>query len=362
MGEVYRARDARLGRDVALKVLPAAVAADADRLKRFEKEARSASALNHPNLVTVHDIGSSDGVEFIAMELVEGRTLREILADGAVPSKTMLGIAAQTADGLAKAHGAGIVHRDLKPENVMVSRDGYVKILDFGLAKLTEPDQAGNRTAAPTVSGATEPGVVLGTAGYMSPEQALGRTVDFRSDQFSLGSIVYEMATGRRAFTRDSTPETLTAIIRDEPEPIGRLAPLTPAPLAWIVERCLAKSPDDRYASTRDLARDLATLRDRGGETSGTAVRAREEVPRSTRSRWIPWAVAAVLAVLAGALWIAAVRQPVGAAQRNDGERQEQNRDAYSAHMSRKLTSPRRSHQAGRWAGRAFRGERQASQ
>jgi len=305
MGEVYRARDARLGRELALKVLPMALAANAERLKRFEKEARSASALNHPNLVTIHDIGSSNGVEFIAMELVEGRTLREILADGALTSRTLFGIAAQAADGLAKAHGAGIVHRDLKPENLMVSKDGFVKILDFGLAKLTQPEDTSDRTAAPTVSGATEPGVVMGTAGYMSPEQALGRPVDFRSDQFSLGSILYEMATGKRAFERGSAPETLTAIIRDEPEPIGRLAPLSPAPFSWIVERCLAKSADDRYASTRDLARDLANLRDRAGETSSGAAAARAEAPRRREKVWLPWAVAAALAVLAGALWFA---------------------------------------------------------
>ena len=310
MGEVYRARDARLGRELALKVLPMALAADAERLKRFEKEARSASALNHPNLVTIHDIGSSNGVEFIAMELVEGRTLREILADGALTSRTLFGIAAQTADGLAKAHGAGIVHRDLKPENLMVSKDGFVKILDFGLAKLTQPEDTSDRTAAPTVSGATEPGVVMGTAGYMSPEQALGRPVDFRSDQFSLGSILYEMATGKRAFERGSAPETLTAIIRDEPEPIGRLAPLSPAPFSWIVERCLAKSADDRYASTRDLARDLATLRDRAGETSSGAAAARAESPRRRERAWLPWAVAAALAVAAGALWISGRRPP----------------------------------------------------
>jgi eukaryotic-like serine/threonine-protein kinase len=312
MGEVYRARDARLGRELALKVLPMALAADAERLKRFEKEARSASALNHPNLVTIHDIGSSDGVEFIAMELVEGRTLREILVDGALPSRTLFGIAAQTADGLAKAHGAGIVHRDLKPENLMVSKDGFVKILDFGLAKLTQPEGTGDRTAAPTVSGATEPGVVMGTAGYMSPEQALGRPVDFRSDQFSLGSILYEMATGKRAFERGSAPETLTAIIRDEPEPIGRLAPLSPAPFSWIVERCLAKSADDRYASTRDLSRDLANLRDRAGETSSGAAAARAEAPRRGGKVWIPWAIAAALAVAAGALSVAG-RRPAAA-------------------------------------------------
>ena len=313
MGEVYRARDARLGRELALKVLPMALATDAERLKRFEKEARSASALNHPNLVTIHDIGSSNGIEFIAMELVEGRTLREILADGALPSRMLFGVAAQAADGLAKAHGAGIVHRDLKPENLMVSKDGFVKILDFGLAKLTQPEDTSDRTAAPTVSGATEPGVVMGTAGYMSPEQALGRAVDFRSDQFSLGSILYEMATGKRAFERGSAPETLTAIIRDEPEPIGRLAPLSPAPFSWIVERCLAKSADDRYASTRDLARDLANLRDRAGETSSGAAAARAEAPRRREKVWLPWAVAAALAVLAGGLWVAG-RRPVAAA------------------------------------------------
>ena len=308
MGEVYRARDSRLGRDVALKVLPESLAQNAERLKRFEKEARSASALNHPNLVTVHDIGSSNGVEYIAMELVEGRTLRDILADGPMPTRRLLAIAAQTADGLAKAHGAGIVHRDLKPDNLMISTDGFVKILDFGLAKLTQPEETSGHTAAPTVSGATEPGVVMGTAGYMSPEQALGRPVDFRSDQFSLGSILYEMATGKRAFSRESAPETLTAIIRDDPEPIGRLAPLSPAPLSWVVERCLAKNADDRYASTRDLARDLANLRDRVSETSSGTAAAPVETLRKSRTAWLPWAVAAGLAVVAAALWVAGRR------------------------------------------------------
>ena len=312
MGEVYRARDARLGRELAVKVLPMALATDAERLKRFEKEARSASALNHPNLVTIHDIGSSNGIEFIAMELVEGRTLREILADGALPSRMLFGIAAQAADGLAKAHGAGIVHRDLKPENLMVSKDGFVKILDFGLAKLTQPEDTSDRTAAPTVSGATEPGVVMGTAGYMSPEQALGRPVDFRSDQFSLGSILYEMATGKRAFERGSAPETLTAIIRDEPEPIGRLAPMSPAPFSWIVERCLARAPTTGTPRPAISSRDLANLRDRAGETSSGAAAARAEAPRRRERVWLPWAVAAALAVLAGGLWVAR-RRPVAA-------------------------------------------------
>ena len=306
MGEVYRARDSRLGRDVAIKVLPADVASHPERVKRFEKEARAASALNHPNLVTVHDIGNSDGVEYIAMELVEGRTLREMLADGPLAPRTFLSVGAQVADGLARAHAAGIVHRDLKPENVMVTRDGFAKILDFGLAKLVEVEGPGHTTKAPTVSGATEPGVVMGTIAYMSPEQALARPVDFRSDQFSLGSILYEMAAGRRAFSRDSAPETMTAIIRTEPEPLASLAPLTPAPLRWIVERCLAKSPEDRYASTRDLARDLATLRDRLSETSsGTSaagVAASAPTPIRRPMRAIPWALAGLLA--AGLAWL----------------------------------------------------------
>ncbi len=275
MGEVYRARDTRLGREVAIKVLPAGVSSEPERLKRFENEARSASSLNHPNIVTIHDIGESRGASFIAMELVSGQTVRELLAEGALPTRRLLVIAAQVADGLARAHGAGIVHRDLKPENVMVTKDGLVKILDFGLAKLASArSDSGEESQFPTEAG-TSPGVVMGTVGYMSPEQALGKALDFRSDQFSFGSILYEMATGKRAFLRESAPETLTAIIREEPEPMGNLSPLTPAPLRWIVERCLAKDPDDRYASTRDLARDVAAVRERFLEASPRARSAR---------------------------------------------------------------------------------------
>src|SRR5262249_29845885 len=195
MGEVYRGRDVRLGRDVAIKILPAATAADPDRRKRFEQEARSASALNHPNILTVYDVGESEGTTYMAMELVEGKTLRELVASGeALPAKKLLEIAVQIAEGLAKAHSAGIVHRDLKPENLMISKDGYVKILDFGLAKLSEPTGQ-DASALPTVvASATEPGTVMGTAGYMSPEQASGHPVDYRADQFALGAILYEMA------------------------------------------------------------------------------------------------------------------------------------------------------------------------
>ncbi|HMA17779.1 MAG TPA: serine/threonine-protein kinase, partial [Thermoanaerobaculia bacterium] len=215
MGEVYRARDSRLGREVALKVLPEELSADRDRLARFEQEARSASALNHPNIVTVHDIGRSDSTSFIAMELVDGRTLRELSASGPLPPRRILTLATQIAEGLAKAHAAGIVHRDLKPENVMVTKDGFVKILDFGLAKLVEPE-SGEVSVMPTLAKPeTHPGVVMGTVAYMSPEQASGEPVDFRSDQFSLGSILYEIASGQRPFQKKTAAETMSAIIRE---------------------------------------------------------------------------------------------------------------------------------------------------
>ncbi len=243
MGEVFRARDTRLAREVAIKVLPAAVASDPERLKRFEKESRAASALNHPCIVTIYDIGSTDGVSWIAMELVEGKTLRELLASGALPVKRLLPLATSVAEGLAKAHEAGIVHRDLKPENVMVTRDGLVKILDFGLAKLSSTGSgSGEGSHLPTMTGTT-PGVVVGTVGYMSPEQASGEALDFRSDQFSFGSVLYEMATGKRAFLKKTAIDTLGAILNTEPEPIAQLNPQVPAPLRWIAERCLAKDP-----------------------------------------------------------------------------------------------------------------------
>ena len=304
MGDVYRATDSNLKRAVAIKVLPASVAGDADRLARFQREAEVLAALNHPNIVTVCDVGHSDGTSFIAMELVDGRTVRELQADRPLPTKTLLAIAAQIADGLAKAHDAGIVHRDLKPENVMVRKDGFAKILDFGLAKLTQAGE-GHETHGTTIL-ATEPGVVMGTVGYMSPEQALGKPLDFRSDQFSFGSIVYEMATGRRAFERASAPETLAAIIREELEPIRTAASAAPPPLSWFVERCLAKDPEERYASTRDLARDLARLRDGLSENSQSGANLVGASARSRSRRALTWVVAglgAVAAIAVAATW-----------------------------------------------------------
>jgi len=248
-------------------------------------------------------------VTYIAMELVEGRTLREVLAEGALSPRKLLDVGAQVADGLAKAHAAGIVHRDLKPENLMVTRDGFVKILDFGLAKLVESSAREVSKLPTAVAPPTEPGTVLGTTGYMSPEQAAGRSLDFRSDQFSLGTILYEMATGRRAFHRTTGAETLVAIIREEPEPVGQSSPGTPAPVRWIVERCLAKDPEDRYASTKDLARDLASVRDHLSEASVSGATALAETSRPRRRGWV---VPAVLALLTGAGLALAARALLG--------------------------------------------------
>jgi len=313
MGEVYRVRDPRLDRVLAIKVLPASVATDADFLARFQSEARAASALNHPNIVTIHDIGSSNGVSYILMELVDGKTVRALLDGGTPPLKKTLQIAAQAADGLAAAHARGIVHRDLKPENLMVSKDGVVKILDFGLAKTTplyarEGEETGSYEAV-----ATQPGRVLGTVGYMSPEQASGRSLDLHSDQFSFGTILYEMITGRRAWKRNTAAETLTAIIREDPPPIAVAAPSTPSALRWIVERCLAKDPEERYASTRDLARDLATVRDRLSEIGGAGVR--PESGRSPGRRLLR-------ALLVGAMGLAALGAGLLLAPRLSGKAQ----------------------------------------
>src|SRR5688572_17946875 len=310
MGEVYRARDTRLGREVAVKVLLPEVSADDSRRRRFEQEARSASALNHPNIVTVYDVGSVDSTIYLATELVEGRTVRELLADGALPLRKLLDVAVQVAEGLAKAHDAGLVHRDLKPENLIVSKDGFVKILDFGLAKLTEMTSSDGSSTLQTMAGApgTVPGTVMGTVGYMSPEQASGRDVDYRSDQFSLGSILYELATGQRAFQRNTGAETLTAIIREEPVPVGQANPRVPAPVRWIVERCLSKEPEERFASTKDLARDLRSLRDHLSETSVS-----ETVASSPgRKRAPAWLVPAIALVAGTALGVFGMRMLPG--------------------------------------------------
>src|SRR5580658_5461785 len=265
MGEVYQARDSRLGRVVAIKILPTQFATDKDHLHRFEREARSASALNHPNIVTIYDLGQDGSTHYIAMEMIEGKTLRDLLGGGSLPIRKVIEIAAQVAEGLSKAQEAGIAHRDLKPENLMLSQDGFVKILDFGLAKLALT--GGEMTEPRTTSGwQTQAGGVVGTVQYMSPEQASGGPIDFRSDQFSFGLVLYEMLSGKKAFKRNTVAETMVAILREQAEPIGIQNLDAPAPLCWAIERCLEKEPDKRYASTQDLARELAAIRDRFSE------------------------------------------------------------------------------------------------
>jgi serine/threonine protein kinase len=262
MGEVYEAHDGNLDRTVALKLLPAAVANDPERLDRFEQEARTVSALSHPAIVTIYDAGQIDSHPYISMELVGGQTLRELLEVGPIPLRRALRIASRLAEGLAAAHEAGLVHRDLKPENIKIATDGFVKILDFGLAKRVASERTLDAAGEAVTAMQTVPGMVVGTAGYMSPEQASAERVDFTSDQFSFGAVFYEMLTGRPAFERPTFAETLRAIIREDPARITDLEPEVPVPVRWIVERCLAKDPHERYALTRDLARDLASVRE----------------------------------------------------------------------------------------------------
>src|SRR5207245_2698827 len=292
MGEVYRARDTRLGREVAIKVLPQELTNDRDRLARFEREARSSSALNHRIIVTIHDFTSAGGEAWLVMELVRGESLRDLISRGALPLKKLLAIATGIADGLAAAHAAGLVHRDLKPENVMIASDGTAKILDFGLVKNSP---VAEETSAPTTPQVSRTGLVLGTASYMSPEQARGHDVDFHTDQFSFGLILHEMATGKNPFRRATAMDTLAAILNDEPPPLGE-------PLGWIVERCLQKNREERYGSTADLAHDLRRL-----SVAPALLPARTD--KSVRTRWWPLLVA--FAAIAIAIAIATLRRPV---------------------------------------------------
>ncbi|HXM78675.1 MAG TPA: serine/threonine-protein kinase, partial [Thermoanaerobaculia bacterium] len=271
MGEVYRARDERLGREVAIKVLPASFSADPDRLRRFEQEARAAGILNHPNITAVYDIGTneSDGAPYVVQELLEGETLRSRLGAGAFTPRKALGHALQIANGLAAAHEKGIVHRDLKPENIFVTKDGRVKILDFGLAKLTSPREEGSASRLPTTAGETEPGMVLGTLGYMSPEQVRGKPADARSDIFSFGAILYEMLSGKRAFHGDSAADTMSAILMKDPPDLSVTNQNISPGLERVVRHCLEKNPEERFQSARDLAFDLESLSDISGVAPG---------------------------------------------------------------------------------------------
>src|SRR5213592_1808470 len=265
MGEVYRARDAKLGRDVAIKVMPAAFSADAERLRRFEQEAQAAGALNHPNILVIFHIGTHEGAPYIVSELLEGDTLRERMAGAALSQRKAIDYALQTAHGLAAAHEKGIIHGDLKPENLFVTKDGRVKILDFGLAKLIGVgDGTQSQTEVPTRRVDTDPGVVMGTIGYMSPEQLRGRPTDHRSDIFSFGAILYEMLSGKRAFRGESTADTMSAILREDPPDLSETNKTISPALERVVHHCLEKNPDERFHSARDLAFAIESL-------SGTA-------------------------------------------------------------------------------------------
>ena len=293
MGEVYRARDTRLNRDVAIKVLPEALANDADRLGRFEQEARTIAALNHPNILGIHDIGTHRGAPFLVSEFLEGQTLREKLESGPLPVRRAIEYGLGIAQGLAAAHEKGIVHRDLKPENVFVTRDGRVKVLDFGLAKLVTPEKS-HETVVTLMSPATLPGMVMGTVGYMSPEQVRGEPSDARSDIFSFGAVLYEMLTGKRAFKRATSAETMTAILREEPPELSDTGWQGPLALQRIVARCLEKSVERRFQSASDLAFAIESL-------SGISTTKSVPQPKSSRA-WLPWVVAAAL-VMGTAVW-----------------------------------------------------------
>ncbi len=296
MGEVYRARDSRLDRDVAVKVLSDAVVQDAGALARFEREAKSVAALSHPNILAIHDVGSDGGVSFAVMELLEGESLADTVAHSKLPWRKAASIGIEIAEGLFAAHSKGIVHRDLKPANIFLTSDGRVKILDFGIARVGSPPSAGESSVATVAE--TSPGTVLGTVGYMSPEQVRGTPADARSDVFSLGCVLYEMVTGRRAFARDTAAETLTAILREDPEPVSATEGAVPLELDRIVAHCLEKNPAERFQSARDVAFNLRAALSGSGATQASGT-----VPRPVRRTgvWVGASVA-LLVLIVGAL------------------------------------------------------------
>jgi serine/threonine protein kinase len=294
MGEVYRAHDTRLDREVAIKVLPESLTADPERLRRFEQEARAAAALNHPNILAVYQMATHEGVSYMVSELLDGETLRERLTRGPIPLRKAIDYAVQIAHGLAAAHDKGITHRDLKPDNLFATKDGRVKILDFGLAKLAQPRDASGAEA--TIAEGTEPGLVMGTVGYMSPEQVRGKMADHRSDIFAFGTIVYEMVTGRQTFRKPTSAETMTAILNEDPS-ISQVTAATPPGLQRVVHRCLEKNPEQRFQSASDMAFALEALSD-AGMTPSTGSHAHLGETTSRRGNVI---AAAALAVLLGA-------------------------------------------------------------
>ncbi|HEY3173960.1 MAG TPA: protein kinase [Thermoanaerobaculia bacterium] len=293
MGEVYRGRDPRIGREVAIKVLPESFSKDAERLRRFEKEARSAGLLNHPNVLVVYDVGEHEGSPYIVEELLDGETLRERLVQGTLRPAEAIEYGVQVARGLAAAHEKGVIHRDLKPENLFVTRDGRIKILDFGLAKLTQPETAAAEAAeAATLSAVTEAGVTLGTVGYMSPEQVRGLPADARSDIFSFGAVLYEMATGKRAFRGNSPAETMSMILKEQPSSVGDANPDVPPALDRVVCRCLEKEPRRRFHSANDIEFALTDA-----STEAAAPRVLRRLPALRRARLVPLAAVVLLAI-----------------------------------------------------------------
>ena len=303
MGEVYRARDTRLGREVAVKILPEAFASDAGRLRRFEQEVQVLSALNHPNILGVYDVGEADGMHYFVSELLEGEDLRQRLAAGALTLRKAVEFAIQIAHGLAAAHEKGIIHRDLKPENVFVTKDGRVKLLDFGLAKPSAvATAAGNN---PTMTMGSEAGTVLGTVGYMSPEQVRGKAADQRSDLFSFGVVLYEMIAGKRAFTGESSVEVMNAILKSDPPELTSSDRNVPAALDRVIRRCLEKNPEERFQSARDVAFALDAV---GGTSSASGAVA--PVIAAKRSRWMLAVGVAVLALVAALGYWALTKRP----------------------------------------------------
>src|SRR5579864_1629239 len=297
MGEVYRARDLRLGRDVAIKVIPSSLSSDPDRLRRFEQEARAAAALNHINILAVFQMGTYEGAPYLVTELLEGETLREQLRRGPIPVRKAVDYGIQMARGLSAAHEKAIVHRDLKPENLFVTKDGIIKILDFGLAKLTERTTTETTSMAPTLDVNTEPGVVVGTAGYVSPEQVRGREADHRSDLFAFGAVMYEMLAGRRAFQKQTSVETMSAILNEDPPPISEFVLNTPPALQRVVHRCLEKNPAQRLQSALDLTFALEGLSDYDISSSRST-----QVPLGSPRSWALVAAVATAVVALGVL------------------------------------------------------------
>src|SRR5262245_23553727 len=305
MGEVYRAKDTRLDRTVAIKILPSHLSSNSDLKQRFERESRAISKLTHPHICALHDVGSQDGTEFLVMEFLEGETLAQRLSKGALPSDQMLRYAIQIADALDKAHRQGITHRDLKPGNIMLTKSG-VKLLDFGLAKLQSAGLSNDHSNVSALyteaRDITKEGTILGTVQYMSPEQLEGKESDARADIFAFGSVLYEMATGKRAFTGNSQASVMSSILKDEPPPISQVQPLAPASLDRIVKTCLEKDPDDRWQNAHDLMKELTWIAE-GRSQAGMAIS-----PGLTKRRHLPWIVAAALLAVV-AYWFGNVNQ-----------------------------------------------------